>query len=107
MSEPICSRESLSPDQIYDLYYIGSGLDRVLVIELLNHVGQELRIPTEKIRPEDRFSIELAPKKGNEWDSGYGILLYELKRQATKRKKAISKPIDTVDDYLKAMSEVY
>lgn len=107
MSEIIRARETLSLDQIYDRYYVESNLDRALVLELLNHVAQEMRIPVGKIRPGDRFSDELSPRRGNEWDSGYGVLLYELKRCAAKRNKAIQGPVDTVDDYLKAMAEVY
>jgi len=107
MNEILRNRESLSPHEVFDRYYADSQLNRELVIELLDHVAAELSLPVEKLRPNDRFAIELAPKKGNEWDSGYGILLFELQRLAKKKGKTIEKPIATIDDYLMAMSEVY
>lgn len=101
------SREPLAPDQFYERFYLDSGLDRALVIELLEHVAQEVRIPAERIRPDDRFAVELAPGRGNEWDSGYAILLNELASQARRRKRPITNTIATVDDYLRAMASVY
>lgn len=79
----------------------------VLVEELLILLAQELRFPVDKIRPGDRFSVELAPRRGDEWDSGYGILLYEMKSMARRRRKTITQRIETVDDYLKKMADIY
>lgn len=107
MSEVLHARESMSADVFFNSYYKDSGLDHALVIELLEHVAHELNLPVEKLRPTDRFSVELAPRQGNEWDSGYGILLYELSRLAKKRGLAIQGKIDSIDDYLRAMSLVY
>jgi len=107
MNEILCNRESLTPDQVFDRYYATSHLKRDLVVELLNHVAKELSLPVDKLLPGDRFAIELAEGRGNEWDSGYGILLFELRRLAKKRKKVIEIPIATVDDYLKEISKVY
>lgn len=73
MTEFIHARECLSPNDFFNSYYKESGLDRVLVIELLEHVVQELGLPAEKLRPDYRFSVELAPRRGSEWDYGYGI----------------------------------
>lgn len=107
MNEILRSRENLSPDEVFNRYYAGSNLNRKLVVELLDHVAAELSLPVEKLRPNDRFAVELAPKKGSEWDSGYGILLYELQRLAKKKGRIVKKSIATIDDYLMAMSEVY
>lgn len=107
MNEIMRNRESLSPQQVFDLYYSTSHIDRTLVVELLNHVAAELSLPADKLRPGDRFSVELAPKKDAAWDSGYGVLLFELKRLAKKKNKKIERRITTLDDYLRAMAEVY
>jgi hypothetical protein len=106
-SEDLQRRESLSHQELFDAYYSHTGLDRQLVEELLDHVAAELRVPVEKLRPADRFAVELAPTKRNEWDSGYGILLFELQRLAKSKGKVFDKPIATVDDYVRAMAEVY
>lgn len=105
--ESLHARECLSPTRFFDVYYKDSGLDKALVVEILEHVAHELRLPVEKLRPSDRFSVELAPSKGSEWDSGYGILLYELSSLAKKRKLRDAMKIDSIDDYLRAMSLVY
>lgn len=101
------SRESLSHRQIFDAFYSDSGLDRDLVKELFEHVSAELGLPVGKLRPSDRFTVELAPQKGNEWDSGYAILLFELQNLASRKGKRIDRPIETIDDYLRSMAEVY
>lgn len=107
MREILLKRESLSANEIFDRYYATSSLNRELVVELLDHIAAELLLPVEKLRPDDRFAVELAPRKGSEWDSGYGILLFELRRLAKKKRKIIEKPIAIIDDYLMTMSEVY
>lgn len=103
----ILARESITAEEIFEQYYATSGMDKELVVELLLHISAELRIPVDKLRPSDRFAFELEPTKGNEWDSGYGVLLFELNRRAKKKKKELSAPIATIDDYIVAMSEVY
>ncbi|MEN4903522.1 hypothetical protein [Luteimonas sp. TWI1437] len=107
MSDMVNAREELSPDDFFNIYYKESGLEKVLVIELLEHAAHELGLPAGKLRPQDRFSVELAARRGNEWDSGYGIILYELGHLARKRGKTIKGKIDSIDDYFKAMSLVY
>lgn len=103
----LSKRERLSPDDVFYRFYAGSGIDRELVVELLEHVASELSLPVDRLRPSDRFGVELAPDKGCEWDSGYGVLLFELQRLAKKKGKEIRQRIITIDDYLRAMSEVY
>lgn len=103
----ISSRESQTPDEFYERYYQSRGYDRVLIIELLRHLELELEIPPGKVLPSDRFSIELASGRGVSWDTGYGILLYELKKLADKKRVAIESPVSTVDDYLCEMAKVY
>ncbi|WP_323153190.1 hypothetical protein [Stenotrophomonas maltophilia] len=107
MSGSIDYREGISPEKFYEQYYGESGLDERIVIELLNHVAQELRLPVTKLRPEDRFAVELAPRKGGGWDSGYGILLYEIQRHAKRKGIHVDRKICTIDDYLRVMSAVY
>ncbi|MBB3344730.1 hypothetical protein [Luteimonas sp. RC10] len=107
MSAMVDAREELSADDIFAIYYKKSGLEIVLVIELLEHAAQELGLPVRKLRPQDRFSVELAPRRGNELDSGCGILLCELGRLAKKRGRTIQGEIESIDDYLRAMAPVY
>ncbi|MCC7633317.1 hypothetical protein [Stenotrophomonas rhizophila] len=100
-------RQSLSPHACFEHYYAGSGLDRERVIELLEHVAAELRLPVDKLRPEDRFAVELSPGRWNTYDSGHAMLISDLAAMARQRGKVVDTTIETVDDYLRAMVQVY
>ncbi|MBN4958181.1 hypothetical protein JY411_07130 [Stenotrophomonas maltophilia] len=107
MKESLREREALSPIGFYDQYYADSGLDQETVVELLEHVADELRLPSGKLRPEDRFSKELSPGEAHGWDSGYGVLLFELQSLAKERGIAVNRRVDSLDDYLRIMAGIY
>lgn len=46
MKDKLREREALSPTGFYDRYYAESGLDQEIVVELLEHVADELRLPS-------------------------------------------------------------
>lgn len=105
--DTLAGREDLSPEQFFSLYYSDSGIDKKLVEELLEHIAIELSIASAKLRPQDRFAVELAARTGDDWDSGYGILINELSHLARRRGKKIENKIATIDDYIKMMALVY
>ena len=107
MMDILREREELSPPGFYDQYYAESGLDQETVVELLKHVADELRLPPGKLRPGDRFSKELSPDDAHGWDSGYGILIFELQSLARKRGVAINQKVDSLDDYIRIMAGIY
>lgn len=100
-------REALSPTGFYDQYYAESGLDQETVMELLEHVADELRLPSGKLRPADRFSKELLPGEAHSWDSGYGVLIFELQSLAKKCGVAVDRRVDSLDDYIRIMAGIY
>jgi hypothetical protein len=101
------NRPALDFNEFYQSHYAGT-LNRERIEELLAHVAQELSIPANKLLPSDRFDVELRPVRGWEFDSGKGILMVELDKLARAKGKSIdTKMIVTLDDYLKAMVEVY
>jgi len=71
------------------------------------HVAEELGIPVGKLRPSDRFDAELAPAWGNEFDSGVAILAYDLKLAAKRHKRKLDANVQTLNDYLTLMNELY
>ncbi|CAM4127898.1 hypothetical protein LRM36_07095 [Stenotrophomonas maltophilia] len=107
MKDKLREREALSPTGFYDRYYAESGLDRETVVELLEHVAGELRLPSGKLRPGDRFSKELSPGEAHGWDSGYGVLIFELQSLAKKRGIAVDRRVDSLDDYIRIMAGLY
>jgi len=106
LKQLIHSRECLTPDAFYEAFYKESGIDKELVIELMEHVALELELPAGKLRPGDRLSVELAPERGNEFDSGRAILMYELGALVKQHGLALQGKVDTLDDYLKTMALV-
>lgn len=107
MRRATLSREDITPEAIHGEFYAKDGLDRGRVVEILTHVAGEIGVPVTKLRPSDRFDVELAPEKWNEWDSGMGILLLDLEHMAKRRGLRIESSIATVDDYVRAMAAVY
>ena len=98
-------REFLSMDDFCSRFYSGEGLPRERILEVLKDLSEALEIPAGKLRPSDRFLVELAPLKktwGSVDDTDFSLMLL------TKRlKKKHGVPIDmkmvkTIDDYIRA-----
>jgi len=53
-------REPLAVGEIFARYYVNSGLDERVVVQLWNDCAAKLKVPAEKLRPTDRFAHELA-----------------------------------------------
>ena len=107
MNARFASRVPLQFDEFYNRFYKDS-LDRDVVKELLEHVAFELTIPIDKLRPDDRFEIELRPMRGAEFDSGRDHLIVELARMAKKRGIEVEpNNMKTLDDYLRFMAGLY
>ena len=58
-------REALSPDDIYERYFAGTGMPRERVVAVWLEIAQLLRLDAGKLRPSDRFDSELAPVEGH------------------------------------------
>jgi hypothetical protein len=103
----IAGREVLSGTEFFDRYYFDSGIARDLVEDILQLVATELRVNVRQLRPTDRFAVELTPGRWNEWDSGFAMLMTHLDFAARHRRRTIETPVETVDDYIRAMATVY
>lgn len=93
-------RRQLSFDEIWDYYYSNSGLRRELVEEALRIIEKAIGVPIGKLRPDDRFSEQLAPERGWEMDDSLAELLWHL-RPVPRTDSAV---IETVDDFVRAFS---
>jgi hypothetical protein len=103
----IDGRPVLSREDFFDQFYSDSGIPPDLVTELLELVASELRVEAGQVRPTDRFAVELTPGRWNQFDSGFAMLMTQLDSLARQRDKTITSPIETVDDYIRAMATVY
>ena len=99
-------RPSISIDQFYEVYFKDSGKAVDFVKEMLDHISLEVGIPAAKLRGSDRFNVELNPGPANYWDSGVAILMYEISH-LYKKKNLKLHSVDTIVDYIDAMSLVY
>lgn len=101
------TRKPLPLKEIYAARYSASDIDFETFKELMIHVSQELGIPAELLRPDDRFDRELSPTPENRWDSGIAILIFDLKDAAKRKNLPIDRYMDTLDDYLRMMHARY
>lgn len=53
-------RESLTTEEIFTRYYGDSGFERSVIVRLWDECAAKLKVPSEKLRPADRFEQELA-----------------------------------------------
>jgi hypothetical protein len=91
-------REDLSFDAFYRQYYQDSDLDADSVQRALDQVAGALNVPIGKLRPDDRFAVELAPQKGWELDDGAGLLGQVVRNKGAA---AGAQQIRTLDDFIR------
>jgi hypothetical protein len=52
-------RNPVSPDQVLSDYFGPTGLDRDVVVGVWLEIARRLGVPADKLRPTDRFKVEL------------------------------------------------
>jgi hypothetical protein len=96
-------REEMSFDEFYRQYYEHSGLGADSVRRALFEVATALQVSPTRLRPADRFNIELAPEKGWEVDDGAGLLAHVLRNKGVI---ASGRQIRTLDDFVRAAASM-
>ncbi len=100
------SREAMSSEEFLAECGISDREAGAQVLDLRHSMSLEFDIPEGKIRPGDRFDVELRPEKGWEFDDGVALLMQDL--QAARHAKKLStdtSKIVSVKDYVKARIE--
>lgn len=97
------TRPELTMQEIFAEFYSDSSLASRDVESAFQEIGKVLGVPPGKLRPSDRFSGELAPRTGWEYDDGVSILSSRAERilAAQGRTGDSLKDIQTVDDYVR------
>lgn len=92
-------RPDLTIDQIFECYYASTDVGLSVVREAFRDISETLDVPAGKLRPSDRFDVELGPTVGWEYDD----VVNDLVAHATQRLDALhdSTPVRTVDDYVR------
>ena len=99
----IGQRPSLTDDEIFQTFYAASGLRKEHVMEGWREDAAELKLPSDKLRPQDRFGKEIGR---------YLITsdnLHSLSQAARRRAKAHGVAIDlskisNVDEYVRTFA---
>jgi hypothetical protein len=96
-------RESLSNDEIYRRFYIGSGLSKEAVMDVWHEIARVLRVPAGHLRPTDRFGKDIASHwiTSEELDV-LGVVVQERANHQNLTIDLVS--IETVDDYVRRLA---
>jgi len=101
-------RPALTEDQIWDRYYRDSGLRKKEVFVLWREIAAWLRVPADRMRPEDKLVRDLSPPGFLSFvDTVQLENLTEVsveRMQATGRNPDEISEIETVDDYVRAFA---
>ncbi len=98
-------RPELTVGEIYESYYADSSVSRDVVIKALEEISEELSVPLGKLRPQDRFDVELGPAPGWEYDDDVNELMARARRRlADSGLVRDAAPIRTVDDYVRLVA---
>jgi len=98
-------RKNLTDDEIYQRYFKDVNIDKKVVLELWEEVANSFKVPKGKLRPNDRFSVELSPGNWYPLDDIYLDFEYcineRLKKYGVNDKSInLDKQIKNVADYI-------
>jgi predicted small integral membrane protein len=98
-------RRELTLGEIYESYYADSSISRDLVGQALEEISEELSVPLGKLRPEDRFDVELGPTPGWEYDDDVSdVMAHARRRLADSHASQDVSSVRTVDDYVRLVA---
>jgi hypothetical protein len=98
-------RDLLSMDDFCSRFYSGEDLPRERILDVLRDLSEALEIPAGKLRPSDRFLVELAPLKstwGSMDDTDFSVMLLTKRLEKKYGVPIDMKTIKTIDDYIRA-----
>ena len=98
-------RRDLTLGEIYESYYADSSISKDLVGQALQEISEDLSVPLGKLRPEDRFDVELGPTPGWEYDDDVSDVMARARRRLVDSNASQDvSSIRTVDDYVRLVA---
>ena len=96
----------MNEEEFIRTYYEDAGIPKEIISDVLKEVAGVTEIPLTKIRPTDRFDIELAPNRG--WVFGDKIAEISWFVQSKMKQAGISEPVKlhTVDDLIRYIAKL-
>jgi hypothetical protein len=96
-------REALSDDEIYQRFYVSSGLDQDSVIEVWHEIASILHAPAARLRPSDRFGEDV----GAYWITSEELDALGVAAEQRAKREGLSvelASIETVDEYVSKLA---
>jgi hypothetical protein len=100
----LLDREALADDVIYEKFYASAGLSKSEVLEIWHDVADVLRVPANRLRPNDRFGKEV----GVYWitSEDLDVLAAKGRERAKKQGRTVNlEKLGTVDEYVRCFSK--
>jgi hypothetical protein len=99
-------RPEMIVEDMHRSFYAGSAVSIESLRGAMDEISGVLGVPPTRLRPSDRFAVELAPEPGWEYDDPLGVLtaLAEEKLKREGRAPDSAKDLLTVDDYVRLTS---
>jgi hypothetical protein len=97
------SRNDVDVETLHAASYGNSNVSKAQLEEGLKEIASTLGVPMLKLRPSDRFKVELAAEAGWEADDGLNVLTTLAERRLARKDGSpipVEK-IETVDDYIR------
>jgi hypothetical protein len=95
-------RPFLEPGALWRKLYRKNEVSLESVEVALRLVSDATTIPAGKLRPTDRFAVELAPERGWEFDDGLAEIAWYLEAKS----KGSSEGLQTVDDLIRLLDQL-
>lgn len=101
--EPFVSRPSMTIADLHAAFYAHSAVSQGDLAAALGEIGRVLGVPVDRLRPSDRFDVELAPEKGWEFDDPLAELteVVERRLRTCGLDEGQVAGIRTVDDFVR------
>lgn len=99
----LLAREALDDEAVYSRFYASAGLPKTEILNIWHDVADTLRLPADRLRPDDRFGKEV----GVYWITSDD--LDALAAKGRKRAKELGLTVDleklsTVDEYVRCFA---
>jgi hypothetical protein len=99
-TKKLLMRDALDDESIYSRFYASSGLSKSEVLRVWHEIADSLRVPADRLRPDDRFGKEI----GAYWITSDDLDV--LAEKGRKRANELGLSVDlsklsTVDAYVR------
>jgi len=95
-------RATLSFEQFWREFYPGEEVRLESIAEALRLISDATEVAPGKLRPTDRFTAELAPERGWEFDDGLAEVAWYVEWES----KGSSAGLETVDDLIRLLDRL-